>query len=84
MPFTYSQLGVEGAGEEDLRSTRAGVRPFLHRISSPNCPTMKLFHILLILAVAIIGVFADDQCIVNCVEYGAADCYVGYGNPLIT
>ncbi|KAH9973250.1 hypothetical protein BGW80DRAFT_1459154 [Lactifluus volemus] len=41
---------------------------------------MKLFHILLILAVAIIGVFADDQCIVNCVEYGAADCYVGSTN----
>jgi hypothetical protein len=84
MPFTYFQLGVEGTGGEDLRCTRVGVRPCLPCISSPYCPTMKLFHILLILAIAIIGVFADDQCIINCVEYGAADCYVGYGIPLIT
>ncbi|KAH9973252.1 hypothetical protein BGW80DRAFT_1560491 [Lactifluus volemus] len=39
---------------------------------------MKLFHILLILAVAIIGVFAqNEQCIIGCIDYGAIDCYGG-------
>ncbi|KAH9973253.1 hypothetical protein BGW80DRAFT_1309126 [Lactifluus volemus] len=43
---------------------------------------MKLFNILLILAVAIIRAFASDQysdqCITSCIEYGAIDCYGGY------
>jgi hypothetical protein len=62
-----------------------GARPFLPCISSPYCPTMKFFHILLILAVAIIGVFAqNEQCIIGCIDYGAIDCYGGYDNLLIT
>jgi hypothetical protein len=47
---------------------------------------MKLFNILLILAVAIIGAFASDQysdqCITGCIEYGAIDCYGGCGIPI--
>jgi hypothetical protein len=44
---------------------------------------MKLFHIILILAVAIIGAFAqNEQCIIGCIDYGAIDCYGGYDNPI--
>jgi hypothetical protein len=86
MPLTYFWPGVEGAGEECLRRPRAGatLRAFLRCLSSPYSPTMflKHFNVLLVLAVAIIGVFAqNEQCINGCIQYGAADCYGGYGYP---
>jgi hypothetical protein len=44
---------------------------------------LKYFNILLVLAVAIIGAFAqNEECILGCIQYGAANCYGGYGSPI--
>ncbi|KAH9973256.1 hypothetical protein BGW80DRAFT_259105 [Lactifluus volemus] len=69
---------------KNIRYTGAHKGPFVPCLSSPYCqrPTMfvKHYNIFLILAVAIIGVFAQsqinlDQCTVDCLEAEAYDCY---------